>query len=134
MSSQISSTSTAADQANGTRRGMQDFKASIARRETPKNIILLSRLLLLVAVFLILLTSLDYSLKLGFIDETSTMADYLTTSERRTTKFIETAINIRTFIDVSNGIEYPTYTDDYLKRFTRFLQLRQSIQKLGDIL
>lgn len=88
---------------------MQDFKASIARRETPKNIILLSRLLLLVSIFLILLTSLEYSMKLNFIDESSIMADYLTTSERRTTKFIETAINIRSFIDVSNGIEFPTY-------------------------
>jgi len=49
------------------------------------------------------------------------MADYLITSERRTIKFIETAINIRSFIDVSNGIEHPTYTDEFLKRFTRFL-------------
>jgi len=48
-------------------------------------------------------------MKLNFIDESRIMADYLTTSERRTTKFIETAINIRSFIDVSNGIEYPTY-------------------------
>ena len=99
---------------------MQDFKASIARRETPKNIILLSRLLGLVSLFLIILTSLEYSFKLKFIEESNIMATYLMTSERRTTKFIETAINLRTFIDVSNGIEYPTYTDDYLKRFTRF--------------
>ena len=99
---------------------MQDFKASIARRETPKNIILLTRLLFLVSVILILLTSLEYSLKLKFIEDSSTMADYLINSERRTTKFIETAINIRSFIDVSNGIEYPIYTDAYLKRFTRF--------------
>jgi len=74
-----------------------------------------------VSILLILLTSSEYSLKLSFIDESSIMADYLITSERRTIKFIETAINIRSFIDVSNGIEHPTYTGEFLKRFTRFL-------------
>jgi hypothetical protein len=57
------------------------------------------------------------------------MANYLTTSERRTTTLIETAMNLRTFVDVANGIEAPTYSDEYLERFTRFLNLRQIIQK-----
>ncbi len=134
MSSQISSASTATDQANGTRRGMQDFKASIARRETPRNIVILSRLLLLVSLLLILLNSLDYYLKLSFIEHSEKMAAYLTTSERRTTKFIETTINLRSFVDVTNEIEATTYTDEYLKRFTRFLHLRQTIQRQGEIL
>jgi len=37
------------------------------------------------------------------------MANYLIASERRTTTLIETAMNLRTFVDVANGIEAPTY-------------------------
>ena len=43
-------------------------------------------------------------------------------------------MNLRSLVDVSNGMEYPTYQDDYLKRYTRFMNLRQAIKNNGEIL
>jgi len=93
---------------------MQDFKASIARRETPRNILFLSRILMVVILALIITTGVDYRFKLNFIDEARTMSKFMVATEKRTIKMIETAINIRSFVDVSNDFENIIYPDPYL--------------------
>jgi hypothetical protein len=106
---------------------MQDFKAAIARREIPRNILFLSRILIVIIISLIAIAITDYRLKLKFIERAKSMSQFLVATEQRTIKLIETAIHIRSFVDVSNGLEDPIYPDAYLKRYNRFIYLRQLI-------
>jgi len=48
---------------------IQDFKNEISKRETPRHLVMLSRLLLLILLLTIAISSIDYHFKQQFLNE-----------------------------------------------------------------
>lgn len=70
-------------------------------------------------------SSVDYSLKLSYMDYESRITELLVTSQSRSVKFVQLFQNIRSMINIANGFEFERYADKSLGRVNRFDYLRQ---------
>lgn len=99
---------------------IQDFKNAIGKRETPVHLILLSRMLILIILITIGLSAASFSLQLKFVKDSLNIGQQLVSVESRNSQLIQLAINVRSFSNIANGIEFATYNDTTLSRINRF--------------
>jgi hypothetical protein len=108
---------------------IQDFKAIITRRDTPRHLVLLGRVLALVIVLSIVLSIVMFSQQLNFIDVALSVSSHKLLSESRLIKYIQLVMNVRSFADIANSLEFDAYSDPSLKRTSRFQYLSALIQR-----
>lgn len=81
---------------------IQDFKAAICKRDTPRHLVMLGRILALVIVFSMVLSVIMFSAQLQFITNSSMVSNRLLLSETRLIKYIQLTLNIRSFANIAN--------------------------------
>lgn len=109
---------------------ISDFKSSLGSRQTPKYILWLSRLLSLVLIITITISSIDYRMKSSFVKEAETgIGEYMIKSEARLILLIQLALDVRSIVNVANDIEFTEYQGTHLGRIDRFKYLNSVIQK-----
>lgn len=72
----------------------------------------------------IILSSIDYVFKMSFLTSSREVTTKLIYSESRNIKLIQLFQNIRSYLNIANGIEFGSYSDDGLKRIDRLVYLR----------
>ncbi len=109
-------------------RVVKDFKKSLGERSTPLNLVYLNRITILIIAITITLSSIDF----GQLWNTSTSLLKETTinlqTEERSLGIIKLATNVRSFVNIANGLEFDTYSDPDLLSINRFDYLRDLIQ------
>ena len=75
---------------------------------------MLSKLLLLIVLLTIGLSSADYALKLNFLNKNQQVQDSLFFYLSRNIKHIELAMNVRSLFNIGNGVEFERYLDPQL--------------------
>jgi hypothetical protein len=93
---------------------LQDFKSAIGRRQTPRHLSLLSRFLMGFIALTIILSSVDYSMRLKYLSHVDDIADLMILSESRNIKLTQLQMNIRSYINIANGLEFQSYTSKNL--------------------
>jgi hypothetical protein len=89
---------------------ISDFKNSLGSRQTPKYILWLSRLLTIVLIITITISSIEYRLKSSFVKEAEMgIGEYLIKSEARLILLIQLALDVRSIVNVANDIEFTEY-------------------------
>jgi hypothetical protein len=88
---------------------IRDFKRKINERQTPKALIILNRLIILIILGTILLTAVDYLRLDKEIEDLSGENEHNLNSERRTLEFTELAVNSRSWLNAGLGIEFDLY-------------------------
>ena len=108
-------------------RVVKDFKKSLGERSTPLNIVYLNRITILIIAITITLSSIGF----GQLWSTSTSLLKETTinlqTEERSLGIIKLATNVRSFVNIANGLEFDTYSDPDLLSINRFDYLRELI-------
>lgn len=90
----------------------------------PPHLVKLNIVLFMLISITVVLSGIDYSLKLQYVSNEKAITDMLVHSEIRTGRFVQLCQTIRSLIDVANGLEYNEYDDIELKRVDRFEYLR----------
>lgn len=106
---------------------VQEFKSAIGQRNTPWNLRKLDFFLILILVISLTCSSVDYSLKLTYMDYESRITELLVSSQSKSVKFVQLFQNIRSIINIANGIEFDHYYDKTLNRINRFDYLKQQV-------
>ena len=68
---------------------------------------------------------MDYSLKISYLTDVSQISSLMVNSESRTAKTLQLQLNLRSLINIANGIEFSQYIDSSLARVNRFDYLSQ---------
>jgi hypothetical protein len=68
---------------------LEDFKGAISKRRTPKNLIFLGRFLFLLIFTTIVISIVDYALKVDFLVESRDVAHKLVMNEARNIRMVE---------------------------------------------
>lgn len=106
---------------------VQEFKSAIGQRNTPWNLRKLNFILIAILALSLICSSVDYSLKLSYMDYESRITELLVSSQSRSVKFTQIVQNIRSMLNIANGIEFARYADKSLSRVNRFDYLRAQI-------
>ena len=88
---------------------IRDFKRKINERQTPKALIILNRLIILIIMGTILLTAVDYLRLDTEIGDLAGENEHNLNSERRTLEYTELAVNTRSWLNAGLGIEFDLY-------------------------
>lgn len=99
---------------------IQEFKNAIGQRSTPRHLKKLNWILIFIVIMTITCSSIDYSLKLGYLESETAITDLLVHSQSRSVRFVQLMQNIRSFINIANNLEFSQYSDPKLGRFDRF--------------
>lgn len=78
---------------------------------------------------MIISSGVDYSLKLSYLDAETEITKLLVHSQSRSVRFVQLFQNIRSLVNVANGLEFDKYWDNSLKRVDRFEYLQHLIFK-----
>lgn len=99
---------------------LEDFKSAISKRKMPKNLVFLSRFLFMLITTTIIISSVDYSFKTSFLSQSYEITLKLVMNESKTIRFIEVLQNMRSLLNIANGLEFDYYKDYGLQRIDRF--------------
>lgn len=95
---------------------IKDFKKALGERKTPKSLVFLNRIMIIVLTATLILSSLDFGLLQNEIENLNQGQDQNLRSQRRNLKFIQLATNVRSMINIANGLEFQGYYDDEILR------------------
>ena len=108
---------------------IQDFKKALSERKTPRNLVYLNRLILIILFLTIALACVEFSFQRAFLTQTLKDETYTLTSQERAIQSIQLASNIRSFVNIANNLEGNLYEGDHLEKINRFNYLNRLIQQ-----
>ena len=108
---------------------IQDFKKALGERKTPRILIYLNRILLLLFILVITLASFDYVTFMNHLDHSINSNFQILTVQKRLLLYISLHSNFRSMVNVANGIEFNTYSINSTQPTDRFEFLRSLIQE-----
>lgn len=133
----VSSTSSAQGMLTSTNsfyRMIRDFKKVLGERKTPRNLILLNWVLVITFSLSIVLSSVEYSQKLGLFTDITTEYKHSFFAHIRSAKLVLIASNLRSLVNVANNYEPNSYEGEGLIKVNRFAYLNRLIQTQADSL
>ena len=107
--SSVSSLSSTSTNGYAFNRIIKDFKKALGDRKTPKNLVFLNRIVILILFATIILSSIDYAILRNEITSLSSGNDQALQSELRMLKEVQLASNVRSYIHIANGLEFDHY-------------------------
>jgi hypothetical protein len=108
-------------------RVVKDFKKSLGERKTPRNIIYLNRITVLIIFITITLSSIDFSSVFSASQSLQDETYINMMTEERSLSIVNLATNVRSFVNIANGLEFDEYIDTDLKSVNRFIYLKELI-------
>jgi len=109
-------------------RSVKDFKKQLGERSTPRNLLILNRILIGFLMLTVILSSIYYALTTELISMLSMQNDINLMSEERTLKIVQLASNVRSYINLANNLEFERYDGIALNPIDRFEYLSNVIQ------
>ncbi len=102
---------------------IRDFKSHINERQTPQSLHILNRLIIFILLVTMMLTCVHFSNMEIDIDNFRGESEHNLKSERRTLELVELASNVRSMINVGNGIGFNLYEIESLNKIEDRLEL-----------
>jgi hypothetical protein len=99
---------------------IKDFKKALGDRKTPKNILILNRIMIGILLLTIILTGADYGILLTEVSDIQEASQHNLYSESRSLLEIQLASNVRSFINVANNLEFDNYDGPTLSPIDRY--------------
>lgn len=84
---------------------IQDFKKALGERKTPWDLIILNRIIIVFSLLALILTSTEFVFKRKLVDSIRHGNDHMLYSNMRLVYLVQISSNIRSLVDVANGIE-----------------------------
>lgn len=106
-----SSMSSATSNSVAFNRVIKDFKKALGERRTPKGLIFLNRMIGLILIISLILSSVDFSLLKTDINSLNDQGSLSINSEIRTLKIVLLASNVRSLINIANDFEFDSYDE-----------------------
>ena len=88
---------------------IKDFKKALSERQTPANLIMLNRIMVAMLLLTIALSSAIFSIEQKTIREMELDNQQSLMSEARNIQVVQLASNIRSLVNIANGIEFDRY-------------------------
>jgi|LauGreDrversion4_2_1035121.scaffolds.fasta_scaffold12547_6 hypothetical protein len=85
---------------------IKDFKNKLNERRTPKTLIILNRMIIFILLCIIILTSIDFHTLRSDIEGIGAENEHNLGSERRTLSIVELSLNVRSYINIANKLEF----------------------------
>jgi len=128
MSVANSSISSATSNAMSFNNIIKDFKKALTERQTPTQLIFLNRVIFLILLATIALTSIIFVLDRNVIDTISLDNYHSLNAESRTIQIVQLTSNIRSYINIANNLEFDEYeSGGSLHSVDRFEYLKKLI-------
>lgn len=128
MSVANSSVSSATSNAMSFNNIIKDFKKALTERQTPTQLMILNRVIFLILLATIALTSIIFVLDRNVITAINLDNNHSLNAESRTIQIVQLTSNIRSFINIANNIEFDEYeTGGSLHSLDRFENLKKLI-------
>jgi hypothetical protein len=109
MSVANSSVSSATSNAMSFNNIIKDFKKALTERQTPTQLIILNRVIFLILLATIALTSIIFVLDRNVIETISLDNYHSLNAESRTIQIVQLTSNIRSYINIANNLEFDEY-------------------------
>jgi hypothetical protein len=109
----MSSVSSATSNSMSFNKIIKDFKRTLTERKTPRNLLYLNRVMTFIFIVSIILSSIDIGILTSATKELNTQTEVTLRTEKRNILLVELASNVRSLINVANGLEFDRY-DGYL--------------------
>jgi len=109
MSVANSSVSSATSNAMSFNNIIKDFKKALTERQTPTQLIILNRVIFLILLATISLTSIIFVLDRNVIETISLDNYHSLNAESRTIQIVQLTSNIRSYINIANNLEFDEY-------------------------
>lgn len=111
----------------GFNRAVKDFKKSLSERTMPMNLVYLNRITFLIVFITMTLSSIDYATLWNNTDILIDETNINLMVEERSLFIIQLANNVRSYVNIANGVEFDAYSDPDLASINRFNYLRDLI-------
>lgn len=129
MSVANSSVSSATSNAMSFNNIIKDFKKALTERQTPTQLIILNRVIFLILLATIALTSIIFVLDRNTITALSLDNYHSLNAESRMIQIVQLTSNIRSYINIANNLEFDQYENGgSLHSVDRFEYLQKLIQ------
>ena len=109
MSVANSSVSSATSNAMSFNNIIKDFKKALTERQTPTQLIILNRVIFLILLATISLTSIIFVLDRNVIETISLDNYHSLNAESRTIQIVQLTSNIRSYFNIANNLEFDEY-------------------------
>lgn len=109
MSIANSSVSSATSNAMSFNNIIKDFKKALTERQTPTQLIILNRVIFLILLATIALTSIIFVLDRNTITALSLDNYHSLNAESRMIQIVQLTSNIRSYINIANNLEFDQY-------------------------
>jgi hypothetical protein len=109
MSVANSSVSSATSNAMSFNNIIKDFKKALTERQTPTQLIILNRVIFLILLATIALTSIIFVLDRNTITALSLDNYHSLNAESRMIQIVQLTSNIRSYINIANNLEFDQY-------------------------
>ena len=108
---------------------IKDFKKALGERKTPKNLVFLNRIMIVILLTTIVLSAIDFGIHVYQLDDFSQENEHNLKSEERRLKVVQLASNVRSYINVANGLEFDRYDGISIESIDRYEYLSRLIQE-----
>jgi len=108
---------------------IKDFKKALGERKTPKNLSILNRIMIVIMIVSISLSSVDFASLNTKVDNINTECEHNLKSENRILKLVQLSSNVRSFVNIANGLEFEKYESEELSKIDRFSYLKYLIAR-----
>jgi hypothetical protein len=99
---------------------IKDFKKTLTERKTPKNLIYLNRIMVIIFLITITLSGINYGIISSAVNILNRQSQRTMITEKRNLGLVQLTSNVRSLINVANGLEFDRYDGHTLAPIARY--------------
>ena len=116
----MSSVSSATSNSMSFNKVIKDFKKTLTERKTPKNLIYLNRIMVIIFFITITLSGINYGIISSTVNILNRQSQRTMITEKRNLGLVQLTSNVRSLINVANGLEFDRYDGQTLAPIARY--------------
>jgi hypothetical protein len=116
----MSSVSSATSNSMSFNKVIKDFKKTLTERKTPKNLIYLNRIMVIIFFITITLSGINYGIVSSTVTILNRQSERTMITEKRNLGLVQLTSNVRSLINVANGLEFDRYDGQTLAPIARY--------------
>jgi hypothetical protein len=116
----MSSVSSATSNSMSFNKVIKDFKKTLTERKTPKNLIYLNRIMVIIFFITITLSGINYGIISSTVTVLNRQSERTMITEKRNLGLVQLTSNVRSLINVANGLEFDRYDGQTLAPIARY--------------
>jgi hypothetical protein len=123
----MSSVSSATSNSMSFNKVIKDFKKTLTERKTPKNLIYLNRIMVIIFFITITLSGINYGIISSSVNILNRQSQRTMITEKRNLGLVQLTSNVRSLINVANGLEFDRYDGQTLAPIARYEYLSELV-------